>query len=58
MKYAVEISSGAMMYMPNFIKTGSSNKLIRAMHRHTDSKVHLRSLHFFLQNNEIKLKYV
>jgi hypothetical protein len=37
------------MYMPNFIKIGSSiYKLIRAIHRHTDNKVHLRS-HFFLK---------
>jgi hypothetical protein len=35
MKYAVDMGSGAMIYVPNFIKTGSSiQKLIRGIHRH------------------------
>jgi hypothetical protein len=35
MKYTVEIDSGDMMYIPNFIKTGSSiQKLIGGIHRH------------------------
>jgi hypothetical protein len=34
------MGSGAMMYIPNFIKTGSAiQKLIRGIHRHTDSMV-------------------
>jgi hypothetical protein len=34
MKYAVEISSGAMIYIPSFIKTGSGiQMLIRGIHR-------------------------
>jgi hypothetical protein len=28
MKYAVEMGSGAMIYIPSFIKTGSGMKLI------------------------------
>jgi hypothetical protein len=38
MKYAVEMGSDAMVYIPNFIKTGSGiQKLVRGIHRHTDS---------------------
>jgi hypothetical protein len=37
MKYDVEMGSGAMIYIPSFIKTGSGiSKLIGAIHRHTD----------------------
>jgi hypothetical protein len=40
MKYAVEMDLGAMIYIPSFMKTGSSiQKLIRGIHRHTDSIV-------------------
>jgi hypothetical protein len=36
MRYAVEIGSGAMIYMPNFIKIGSRiRKLIGEINRHT-----------------------
>jgi hypothetical protein len=38
MKHAVEMGSGAMIYIPSFINIGSSiQKLIRGIHRHTDS---------------------
>jgi hypothetical protein len=38
MKYAVEMGSSAIMYMPGFIKIGSGiQKLIGGIHRHTDS---------------------
>jgi hypothetical protein len=38
MKYAVEMGSGAMIYIPNFIKVGSGiQKLIGGIYRHTDS---------------------
>jgi hypothetical protein len=37
MKYAVEMGSGATIYIPSFIKIGSSiPKLIGGIHRHTD----------------------
>jgi hypothetical protein len=37
MKYALEMGSGAMIYIPSFIKIGSSiEKLIGGIHRHTD----------------------
>jgi hypothetical protein len=40
MKYAVETSSGATIYVPSFIKIGSGiQKLIRGIRRHTDSMV-------------------
>jgi hypothetical protein len=36
MKYAVEMGSGAMIYIPSFIKIGSgTRKLTRGTHRHT-----------------------
>jgi hypothetical protein len=38
MKYAVEMGSAGMMYIPSLIKTCSTiQKLIRGIHRHTDS---------------------
>jgi hypothetical protein len=40
MKYAVEMGLGAMIYIPSFIKIVSPIlKLIRVIHRHTDSTV-------------------
>jgi hypothetical protein len=40
MSYAVEMDSGAMLYTPNFIKTGSGiQKLIGEIHKHTESMV-------------------
>jgi hypothetical protein len=37
MKYAVEMRSGAMIYIPSFIKIGSGiQKLKGGIHRHTD----------------------
>jgi hypothetical protein len=39
MKYAVEMGSGAMMYIPSFINTGSGfQKLIGGIQEHTDRK--------------------
>jgi hypothetical protein len=49
MKYAVEMDSGAMIYIPSFIKTGSDiQKLTRGVHiqTHTHER-HLTSLLFF-----------
>jgi hypothetical protein len=40
MKYAVQMGSGATIYIPSFIKTGSgTQKLSRSIHRHPDSMV-------------------
>jgi hypothetical protein len=37
MNYAFEMGSGAMIYIPGFIKTGSSIwKLMGEIHRHTN----------------------
>jgi hypothetical protein len=38
MKYAVEVGSGAMIYIPSFIKTGSGTQKLMGggIHRHTD----------------------
>jgi hypothetical protein len=40
MKYAVEIGSISMIWIPSFIKIGSGTQnLIAGTHRHTDSMV-------------------
>jgi hypothetical protein len=40
MKYAVEMDSGAMIYIPSFTNIGSAiQRLIRRIYRHTDSMV-------------------
>jgi hypothetical protein len=40
MKYAAEMGSGAMIYIPSFVKIGSGiQKLMGGIHRHTDSKM-------------------
>jgi hypothetical protein len=40
MKYAVEMGSDALIYIPSFIKTGSSIQKLTGgyTYRHTDSK--------------------
>jgi hypothetical protein len=41
MKYSVEMGSGAMIYIPSFIKIGSGiQKLIGGSHRHTAWRSH------------------
>jgi hypothetical protein len=54
MKYAVEVGSGAMLYIPSFIKIGSGiQKLIEGIHRqHGDLSLIL----FFFSNYESRLK--
>jgi hypothetical protein len=38
MKYAVDMASGAMIYIPSFMKSGSGiQKLTGGIHRHTES---------------------
>jgi hypothetical protein len=40
MKYAVEMGSSSMIYIPSLIKIGPGiQKLIWEIHRHTDSKL-------------------
>jgi hypothetical protein len=39
MRYAVEMSSGGVIYIPSFIKTGSGiQNLMGGIHRYTDMK--------------------
>jgi hypothetical protein len=41
MKYAIEMDSGAMIYIPSSIKTGSDiKKLIGSIHKHTGTQRH------------------
>jgi hypothetical protein len=40
MNYAIQMVSGAMIYIPSFIEIGSGiQRLIRGIHRHTDIMV-------------------
>jgi hypothetical protein len=40
MKHSTEMGSGAMMFLPSFMKTGSAiQKFMRGIYRHTDSTV-------------------
>jgi hypothetical protein len=58
MKYAFGVSSGAVIYIPCFIKIGSTiQKLIGGIHRHTYREHGDRiSLLSFFQNKESRLK--
>jgi hypothetical protein len=54
--YAIDIVSGAVIYVPSFIKIGSGmQKLIRGIHRQQGVLI---SLNLFFQNKEIRLKWV
>jgi hypothetical protein len=56
MKYAVETGSGAMMYIPSFVKIGSAiQKLIRGIHRQQGDCISLLFI-FFKINKESRLK--
>jgi hypothetical protein len=49
MKYAAEMDSGAMIYIPSFIKISVGiHKLAGGIHRHTDSMVIIEA-HFRFQ---------
>jgi hypothetical protein len=57
MRYAVEMASGAVIYIPSFVKIGSGiQKLIGKIQRHTESMVILCFLLFF--NKESRLKNI
>jgi hypothetical protein len=60
MKYAVEMGSGAMIYIPSFIRTGSGiQNLLRGIHIQTHRQQgDLKSLSLFFQNKESRLKTV
>jgi hypothetical protein len=58
MKSAIEMSSGAMIYIPSFIKTGSAiQKLMGRIHGHRQHGDHISLLSFF-QNKGSRLKRV
>jgi hypothetical protein len=53
-KYAVQMGSGAVMYMPSLIKTGSDiRRLLWRIHRQQGDLI---SVHYFFQNKEKRLK--
>jgi hypothetical protein len=55
MKYAVEMGSGSITYIPSLLKTGSGIlKLIEGVHRHTVWISHEPILGKYTKNNIIK----
>jgi hypothetical protein len=58
MKYAVEMGSGAMIYIPSFIKIGSGiQKLMGGIHIQTHRQQgDLINLLLFFRNKESRLK--
>jgi hypothetical protein len=60
MKYAFEMGSDAMIFIPSFIKTGSGvQKLMGGIHIQTHRQHgNLISLHLFFYNKEIRLQIV
>jgi hypothetical protein len=57
MKYAIEMSSGAMTYIPSFIKIGSGiRKLMGGAHSDTQQQGYLISLFLFSQIRKVRLK--
>jgi Uri superfamily endonuclease len=54
MKYAVGMGSGAMIYIPSFIKIGSGiQNFIRRMHRHTDSMESTKAHFYFVKMRKV-----
>jgi hypothetical protein len=54
-EYAVEIGSGAMIYIPSFIKIGAGiQKLLKGIQRQAEDRISLRS--FFFQNFPLALQ--
>jgi hypothetical protein len=50
MKFAVEMGSSAMIYIPSFMKIGSViRKLISGIHRYTDSMVISQAYFYFFK---------
>jgi hypothetical protein len=59
MKYAVEMGSGAMIYIPSFIKIGSGFQKLTERDTQTQRQLgDLIGLLFFLQNKESGLKII
>jgi hypothetical protein len=57
MKHASEMGPGAKIYIPSFIKTGSGiQKLMRGIHRHTESMVISQTYFILFSNKESRLK--
>jgi hypothetical protein len=55
-KYAVETDSGAMIYIPNFIKTGSGVQKLVGREGTTNTQNGDRNSLFFFQNKASRLK--
>jgi protein associated with RNAse G/E len=56
MKYAVDMGSGDMIYIPNFIYIGSGIQKLIMRSTQTAWKSHKPTFIFFFQNKERKLK--
>jgi hypothetical protein len=54
MKCTILMGSGAMMYIPRFIKIGSAiQKLIVGIHRHTDNEVIALAYFYFFKIRKV-----
>jgi hypothetical protein len=59
MKFVAEMGSGAMIYKPSFIYTGSViQEFIGGIHRHTDIMVILQAFLYFLKIMKVGQKMV
>jgi hypothetical protein len=56
MKYAIEMGSGVMIYLPSFVKIGSGIQKLTG-DRETAWRSHKPSLFFFFQNKESRLQW-
>jgi hypothetical protein len=55
MKYAVEMGSGAMIYISSFIKNGKAIKrLIGGIHRQNEDRTSLRSTLIFFKIRKVR----
>jgi hypothetical protein len=53
MKCTVEMGSGAMLYIPSFVKTGSAiQKLVKGIHRQHGDRIFI--LFYFIFQNKIE----
>jgi hypothetical protein len=59
MKYTIKMGSGAMTYIPSFVRIGSAiQKLIGGINRHRKHGECISLLSFFLLNKESMLKRI
>jgi hypothetical protein len=58
MRYAVEMGSGAMIYIPSFTETGSAIQKLKGGFTYTQTAWRLHKPNFIFLNEECRLKRV